>query len=183
MAMGLGDQGACQGDSLVLAPGKFIGVPVQGVGCLCLTVIHSFCLNKGPLKPKKIGKKNRRIEWLPKLLGIKKNATPLYKKNTLPQYPRIGQQRGHSGTVQLMVLVDEKGVAENIRIFESSGYTSLDAEAVKTVTSWLFEPGTVDNTPQGMWVKIPVKFELRKYVIQNRGPIVANISCKFHSIY
>lgn len=98
----------------------------------------------------------------PKPLGIKENATPLYKKNPLPKYPRLAKQRGHSGTVQLMVLVDEKGVPENIRIFESSGYTSLDEEAVKTVKSWLFEPGTVDGTPQGMWVKIPITFELKK---------------------
>ncbi len=94
--------------------------------------------------------------------GIKKTAVPLYKDNPLPRYPKSARQRGYAGTVHLMVLVDAEGAVENLWIFESSGYTSLDEEALRTVKHWLFEPGTVDGIPEGMWVKVPVTFEIKQ---------------------
>ncbi|MFH2059314.1 MAG: energy transducer TonB [Pseudomonadota bacterium] len=87
-------------------------------------------------------------------------AKPLYKENTLPVYPVIAQKRGYHGVVELMVLVSEKGKVSSLKIFKSSGYKSLDHQAVKTVKIWLFEPGKRNGSPQEMWVKIPVKFEL-----------------------
>jgi len=86
-------------------------------------------------------------------------AKPLYKKNPLPVYPVIAKKRGYMGTVELSVLVSEKGKINALKIFKSSGYKSLDQQAVKTVKKWLFEPGKKNGVPEGMWVKIPVKFE------------------------
>ena len=86
-------------------------------------------------------------------------AKPLYKKNTLPVYPVIAKKRGYVGTVELIVLVSEKGKVNSLKIFKSSGYKSLDQQAVKTVKKWLFEPGKKNGVPEEMWVKIPVKFE------------------------
>ncbi|MFH2061323.1 MAG: energy transducer TonB [Pseudomonadota bacterium] len=87
-------------------------------------------------------------------------AKPLYKENTLPVYPVIAQKRGYHGVVELMVLVSEKGKVSSLKILKSSGYKSLDRQAVKTVKNWLFEPGKKNGSPQEMWVKIPVRFEL-----------------------
>jgi len=92
----------------------------------------------------------------------RKEAVPLYKENPLPRYPGNARRRGHAGTVMLMVFVSEKGAAQQIRIFESSGYTSLDRAAEKAVAAWRFEPGTSDGVPTGMWVKIPITFEVNK---------------------
>ncbi|MBU8910372.1 MAG: energy transducer TonB, partial [Desulfobacterales bacterium] len=89
-------------------------------------------------------------------------AKPLYKKNSLPAYPVIARKRGYQGTVELMVLVSEKGKVSSLKIFKSSGYKSIDRQAVKTVKTWLFEPGKKQGIPQEMWVKIPVKFELNQ---------------------
>ncbi len=88
-------------------------------------------------------------------------AKPLYKKNTLPAYPIVAKRRGYMGTVELIVLVSEKGIVSSLKIFKSSGYKSLDRQAVKTVKNWLFEPGKKKGVPQEMWVKIPVKFEFK----------------------
>lgn len=88
-------------------------------------------------------------------------AKLLYKKNSLPAYPVIAQRRGYQGIVELMVLVSEKGKISSLKIFKSSGYNSLDRQAVKTVKHWFFEPGKNNGIPQEMWVKIPVKFELK----------------------
>ena len=86
-------------------------------------------------------------------------AKPLYKKNPLPVYPVIAKKRGYVGTVELIVLVSEKGKVNALKILKSSGYESLDQQAVKTVKNWLFEPGRKNGVPEEMWVKIPVKFE------------------------
>jgi len=96
-------------------------------------------------------------------------AKPLYKKNALPAYPVIAQKRGYQGIVELMVLVSEKGKISSLKIFKSSGYKSLDRQAVKTVKNWLFEPGKKNGSPQEMWVKIPVKFELNNHRLQAGG--------------
>ncbi len=91
----------------------------------------------------------------------RKEAVPLYKKNPPPRYPGNARRRGHAGTVLLMVYVTEKGEAGQVRIFESSGHASLDRAAEKAVADWRFEPGTSDGVPTGMWVKIPILFELK----------------------
>ena len=88
-------------------------------------------------------------------------AKPLYKKNALPAYPVIARKRGYQGIVELMVLVSEKGKVSSLKIFKSSGHKSLDIQALKTVKNWLFEPGKKNGSPREMWVKIPVKFELK----------------------
>jgi protein TonB len=62
----------------------------------------------------------------------------------------------------LMVFVNKIGEAEKLRIFESSGYDTLDRAAEKAVAAWRFEPGTSNGVPTGMWVKIPITFELKK---------------------
>jgi protein TonB len=91
----------------------------------------------------------------------RKQAVPLYKKNPPPRYPGNARRRGHAGTVLLMVYVTEKGEAGQVRVFESSGHASLDRAAEKAVADWRFEPGTSDGVPTGMWVKIPILFELK----------------------
>ncbi len=40
---------------------------------------------------------------------LQKQAVPLYKENPPPRYPGNARRRGHSGTVLLMVFVNEKG--------------------------------------------------------------------------
>ncbi|MCF8090504.1 MAG: energy transducer TonB [Desulfotignum sp.] len=93
---------------------------------------------------------------------VRKEAVPLYKENPRPRYPRTAQRRGHTGKVMLMVFVNKTGEAEKLRIFESSGYDSLDHAAEKAVAAWRFEPGTSNGIPTGMWVKIPITFELKQ---------------------
>jgi protein TonB len=46
-------------------------------------------------------------------------------------------------------------------VFKSSGHTVLDRAALSAVRKWLFEPGTEGGTNKKMWVKIPVRFDLK----------------------
>jgi periplasmic protein TonB len=88
-------------------------------------------------------------------------AEPLYKINPEPPYPKMARKRGYQGTVILSVLVNKEGRAENLWVFESSGYNILDNAALDAVKKWLFEPGREGDTPVDMWVQVPVKFVIK----------------------
>ncbi len=94
-------------------------------------------------------------------MQITHEAIPLYRSNPPPRYPQSARRRGYQGTVELMVLVTKKGRVSNIWVFESSGYRLLDNAAVEAVKKWTFEPGMKNEIPQEMWVKVPVRFELK----------------------
>ncbi len=94
-------------------------------------------------------------------MNIKTEAVPLYRINPPPKYPRAARRRGFQGTVMLSVLVDEMGQVENVWVFTSSGYRLLDNAALKAVRDWSFEPGKIGDRKVDMWVKVPVRFELK----------------------
>jgi protein TonB len=87
-------------------------------------------------------------------------ARPLYRKNPAPNYPRRARRKGYEGNVILEVLVDEKGNVIELKVFESSGYNSLDKSALSSVRKWLFEPGTRNGKAARMWVRVPIRFKL-----------------------
>ena len=96
----------------------------------------------------------------PSTSGIRE-AIPLYRDNPPPRYPRIARRRGYEGTVVLEVLVNTKGKVSDYRIIRSCGYSVLDKAAMKSIRNWLFEPGMRGDEKVEMWVKVPIRFELR----------------------
>lgn len=92
---------------------------------------------------------------------VVREARPAYKVNPPPQYPKRARRRGYEGTVVLEVLVNGKGRVKELRILTSSGHRVLDRAALKSVNGWLFEPGMVGDEKVDMWVRVPVRFELR----------------------
>ena len=87
-------------------------------------------------------------------------ATPLYRRNPVPEYPSSARKRGFQGTVVLEVLVDPQGGVADLRVHTSSGYSILDQAALAGVKTWLFDPGTRGGERVEMWVKVPVRFRL-----------------------
>ncbi len=94
-------------------------------------------------------------------MQVVKEATPLYRNNPPPAYPKIARKRGYQGTVTLSILVNEKGNVANLWVFSSSGHKSLDNAAIDAVKNWTFEPATKGGKAIDMWVNIPVRFELK----------------------
>jgi protein TonB len=92
---------------------------------------------------------------------VVREAVPLYKVNPPPEYPRLARKRGYQGTVVLDVLVDQNGKVGNLRLFTSSGHSILDKKAMVSVKEWLFEPGMKGDKKLDMWVRVPVRFELK----------------------
>ena len=92
---------------------------------------------------------------------VVREARPAYKDNPRPPYPKRARRRGYEGTVLLEVLVDRSGRVKKLRVLTSSGHQVLDRAALKSVNGWLFEPGMVGDEKVDMWVRVPVRFELR----------------------
>jgi periplasmic protein TonB len=90
-----------------------------------------------------------------------REAIPAYKDNPPPVYPIIARRKGYQGTVILEVLVNQDGKVEDLRVYQSSGYPSLDDSASTSVFQWTFLPGMKKNQPVKMWVKLPVRFQLQ----------------------
>jgi TonB family protein len=88
-------------------------------------------------------------------------AQPLYRQNPAPEYPHKARRMGYEGMVMLKVLVDENGQVDDLMVLESSGYPILDHTALTTVRKWLFEPGAEGGIKKKMWVRVPVRFQLK----------------------
>jgi protein TonB len=63
--------------------------------------------------------------------------------------------------VILEVFVNQEGSVGDIKVFKSSGYAILDKTAMKSVKKWEFEPGKRGDEKVGMWVRTPVRFQLK----------------------
>lgn len=92
---------------------------------------------------------------------ITREARPLYRINPPPPYPRIARKRGFQGVVVLEVLVDQNGYPADLRVLTSSGHPILDRTAMASVKKWIFEPGTRGSKKVEMWVRVPIRFELK----------------------
>jgi len=100
-----------------------------------------------------------KVDMLP--LQFAKEARPLYRTNPLPEYPKIAKRRGYQGSVVLEVLVGQNGKVVDLRVAKTSDYPILDKAAIATVKDWSFEPGMVGKERVVMWVRIPIRFELK----------------------
>ena len=90
-----------------------------------------------------------------------RKAKPLYRRNPPPRYPRLARKRKYQGVVILEVFVNQEGSVADIKVFKSSGYAILDKSALKSVKKWKFEPGKHGDKKVGMWVRTPVRFQLK----------------------
>lgn len=92
---------------------------------------------------------------------IIREARPLYRSNPPPKYPVVARRRGFQGNVVLEVLVGQIGNVIDLRVLSSSGYPILDRAAETAVKNWTFEPGMRGQEKVKMWVRIPIRFELK----------------------
>ena len=115
--------------------------------------------NKDILEKKGVEEKTR-IASIPPA-QILREARPMYRTNPSPYYPRLARKRGYEGTVVLEVLVDPSGKVKDLQVFKSGGYAILDKAAADSVKDWLFEPGMRGDEKLEMWVKIPIRFQLK----------------------
>jgi len=83
-----------------------------------------------------------------------------YLNNPAPSYPPEALLKGYHGLVILNVHVLASGLPDSITVLKTSGQRLLDDAAIKTVTSWKFEPAKRGETPIDAFVKVPLNFKL-----------------------
>ena len=81
-------------------------------------------------------------------------------RNRRPNYPEASRRRGEQGVVRVELLVDPSGRVVDVRVLESSGFSTLDAEAVKTVRDWRFRPAQRGGLPVAGSITTAVHFRL-----------------------
>jgi TonB family protein len=76
-----------------------------------------------------------------------------------PEYSEEARKAKVQGMVQLMIMVDAKGLPTNIKVQRSLGL-GLDEKAVETVGKWKFKPATKNGKPVPAPALIEVSFRL-----------------------
>ena len=76
-----------------------------------------------------------------------------------PDYDGLAKESGFQGTVVLLIVVDEAGKPQRIRIQRPLGF-GLDERAVEAVRKWTFHPATRDGKPVPVQINIEINFVL-----------------------
>jgi TonB family protein len=76
-------------------------------------------------------------------------------------YPPIAQRQRLEGTVELNVLVDERGVVTDAQVIQGAGgKAGLNEAAVEYVRKSKYRPATKDGVPVKVWTPVRVVFKL-----------------------
>lgn len=86
-------------------------------------------------------------------------SAPVATYKPEPEYSEEARKAKYQGEVWLSVVVDEKGVPQNIRVTRKLGL-GLDEKAIEAVSKWRFKPGMKDGKPVAVQATIAVSFHL-----------------------
>ena len=95
---------------------------------------------------------------LPKAPGL---VPPKVKRQIDPKYTAAAMRAKVAGDVKLQAIVGIDGRIEKARVKESLD-PELDAEALKTLDRWEFEPGKMNGVPVRVLVDVLMTFRIRK---------------------
>jgi serine/threonine-protein kinase len=96
-------------------------------------------------------------------LGDMGVIAPVVERKPPLQYPPIALRQRAEGTVELNVLVDDKGGVTDAQILtQPGGKTGLAEAAIDNVRRWRYRPATKDGVPVKVWMTVRVRFELPK---------------------
>jgi protein TonB len=83
-----------------------------------------------------------------------------YIRAPQPEYPALSKRMGEQGRVVLRVLVNEKGLPDQVVVQTSSGFTRLDEAGRQAVLRALFKPHMEDGRPVAVFVIVPLNFQM-----------------------
>jgi len=87
-------------------------------------------------------------------------APARYASCPAPVFPAEARKARLSGTVLLLVQIDERGRPLSITLRQTSGHAILDTAALRAVRAWRFEPAQRDGKPVDARLEIPIRFAL-----------------------
>lgn len=77
-----------------------------------------------------------------------------------PKYPSRELDEGVEGSVTVELLVNEKGLVEDVSVLSSIGPPSFQESSLAALRQFVFKPPTEDGKPIAMWIKFLVKFRI-----------------------
>ena len=83
-----------------------------------------------------------------------------YIKEPQPVYPQMSRRMGEQGKVVLRVLVNEKGLPDQVQVQTSSGSARLDEAGRQAALRALFKPHLEDGRAVAVYVIVPLNFQI-----------------------
>ena len=83
-----------------------------------------------------------------------------HDKQEPPRYPTLARRRGWEGTAIVRLRVASDGSVRAAELHTSSGYETLDREALRAAKRWRFQPGSRNGVAVEQWHLQPVEFRL-----------------------
>jgi TonB family protein len=75
-------------------------------------------------------------------------------------YPALLRDAGIGGAPVMWIHIDETGVVDATRVYESSGYAALDEAASDVAEAMRFTPARNGDSVTATWVQIPIRFQV-----------------------
>jgi TonB family protein len=94
---------------------------------------------------------------------------PVVTSQAAPEYPYSLRLSGNKGEVVVDFIVDPNGDVVRADVSQSS-HPDFEAPAVEAVLKWKFKPGLKDGHPVYVHMKVPMYFQLRMGVQDERLP-------------
>ncbi|MBN2715866.1 MAG: energy transducer TonB, partial [Deltaproteobacteria bacterium] len=76
-------------------------------------------------------------------------------------YPQELKSKGIEGNVMVLIVIDEKGVVQKVRILKSSGYREFDEAALKAAREEVYSPAVKDGKAVEYNLKYTYRFRMK----------------------
>ncbi len=91
----------------------------------------------------------------------KVDAPPRPKRTIKPEYPDGSRRRGEQGDVTVELVISAAGEVVSAAVKNSSGFSELDAAALKTVRAARFTPAKSNGRSVSASARLTLKFQLK----------------------
>jgi len=89
---------------------------------------------------------------------------PVMIQEAVPNFPRLAQTAGLSGSVRVRALVDEEGRVIDVFVEKSTNkHGGFEEEAIKAAYECYFSPGIQNGRPVKVWVSFSFEFDLERF--------------------
>jgi TonB family protein len=76
-----------------------------------------------------------------------------------PEYSDHARQVGFNGSLELWIVIDEKGTVKHSVVTRPVGY-GLEVQSINAVSTWKFDPATLNGQPVASQVMVEMNFRL-----------------------
>ena len=142
------------------------GIRIAGAGLLALGLVglagHGVMAQAGQKVSAQIIPADQEDEFLKGTVSSKTPGVvlPKLKRQVDPKYTAFALRAKVEGDVKLEAIVGVDGMIEKSRVKESL-HADLDAEALRTLSQWQFEPGRVNGQPARVLVEVMMTFRVK----------------------